>query len=231
MKSSDVTVTFTNMGGVVFQTIDTRTGSFLLPASAGWINTGFVIKPDEKVRIQSFGRVHLSLGRLLKDSKNNHVARGWSSPDGFPYDEDAQRKALLVVPNANKGMLLGYLAEANYVGKKNPSKYNPRPEGILELGADRTFRNTSKETQELWLTVNDYYLNKDAEDAYLSGEDARENTCTKDQATTKTKNPAEAENKIKSRACWKDIVESKYWELWFDDNLGEYLINISFIKD
>ena len=213
-KSSDVTITFTNKGGVVFQTLDTRMGSFLLPASAGWVNTGFTINPGERVRIQSFGRVHLSMGRLLRDSKNNRVARGWSSPDGFPYTEDILRKSLLVAPDANKGMLLGYLGAADYGDEIKPSKDNPRPGKILKLGGDKTFRNTTKETQELWLTVNDYYLNKEAEKAYFSGEDARQQL--KDGT---------------DRASWEYIVKNEYWELWFDDNLGEYLINISFIKD
>lgn len=34
------------------------------------------------------------------------------------------------------------------------------------------------------------------------------------------------DEEIKKEKSWKQIVQDNYWDVWYDDNFGEYLIQL-----
>ena len=197
-------------GGIVLSNqANNKVGQFLLPASAGWTNSGFTIKPEESVEVQAYGKVHLGFHRLVDAAKEDFVPIfPWIGPKGSEFiaetEADRTRQQLLVDPTANIGMLLGYLAY-----DKEPTKSNPQPDKIVSIGDKQTIKNTHQEEQMLFFVVNDMYLNNDAKEAYIGNAEG---------------------NLDKYQKNWNEIKDKKYWELWFDDNIGQYLINIKYIN-
>lgn len=208
--NSEVSMEFTGDGGIIFHSKNNpRSGSILVPASSGWLNTGFRLKPGDEVRIQASGKIHLAVSHLVEAANEDIKLKfDWVDPSGNKYVSapDDLRKDLLVDPNQRIGKLLGYLAEPELEEKSRPGADNPRPGKILPIGKNEVIHNTEGFERELWLVVNDMYLNEDAENAYVGN----------------------VTGKIKQARleAWKRIKQDKYWQLWFEDNIGEFLVNI-----
>lgn len=222
-KNHKTTITLTANNGIIFFSENSqKTGSFLLPASSGWINTGFILKSGETIDIRASGRIHLGLEQLVAAAETDTKPKyAWSAPDGNPFDSNSENKSLqnhsknsnlknfLVDPNAKIGMLLGFLAKKELTEIEEPGENNPRPKGIIRIGNARDgIKNDDTEDRELWLTINDIYLSEEAKEAYI--------------------NKYTVDNKKEREEQWDKIKKQKYWRLWFDDNIGEYLINITF---
>lgn len=216
VSRSDVKIELTDKGGIVLLTqANNKVGQFLLPASAGWTNTGFIIKPGARVEIQSFGEAHLGFHRLVDAARDDVIPIfPWIGPQGSRFiaesEADTARQQLLIEPKAHIGMLLGYLAEPRLPENEEPGKNNPKPGEIVKLGDRRTIRNQHEEERVLWLTVNDMYLNNGGRKAYVGD-------ATGDTLDIYLKQ-------------WNQIKEKEYWELWFNDNIGQYLITIKYIN-
>lgn len=221
-KNHKTTITFTANNGIIFFSENSqKTGSFLLPASAGWINTGFILKSGETIDIRASGRIHLGLEQLVDAAQTDTKPQyAWSAPDGNPFNSNSDDKALqnhsknsnlknfLVDPNAKIGMLLGFLAKKELSETEKPGENNPSPRGLIRIGNSRDgIKNDDTEDRELWLTVNDIYLSEKAEEAYI--------------------NKYASDEEVRAMQ-WQRIKKQNYWRLWFDDNIGEYLINITF---
>jgi hypothetical protein len=76
--------------------------------------------------------------------------------------------------------------------------------------------NSANQKGRLWLTINDFVLsnNDDSKKKFLMNQESlkiRYGRTTEQQMT-----------------IWKEIVAKQYWELFFDDNIGNYLIQIEY---
>lgn len=69
---------------------------------------------------------------------------------------------------------------------------------MWEIGTD--WEGISPETGYLWFAVNDSRLNENARSCYYADQNRALN--------------------------WEYIIKNKYWNLWFDDNIGSLQINI-----
>lgn len=217
MKNSGVDVEFTSSGGIIFHSRNNiKSATIMVPASQGWMDTKFVLKPNETIKFNASGRVHLAISHLIDFSRKEEKPDiGWVGPNGSAYQPDAEndeeelRRMLLVDPDAPIGKLLALLRKPD---EPSPGIENARPGEIFKVGEDGTVTNDSKEDATLWLTVNDMYLNdtKDAQEAYIGS--------VKDEKKQKERLEA-----------WQRIKKQKYWNLWFEDNIGQFLVKITFI--
>lgn len=121
-----------------------------------------------------------------------------------------------------------------------------------DVGEVLYFKNDSKQALRLWLMVNDVLLDSGSEDYYLADckEGWRQNTKFNPKCATM---PATCEDKIKDpksklrtdpAACktppgeiekgglcerlrrWETIVDTMYWTVWWDDNIGQFDISV-----
>lgn len=120
---------------------------------------------------------------------------------------DIQRRGALVDRQAKYGQLLACLVAD---GQPNPGVENPRPQGVTVIGAEGEMENSGSQPVKLWLVVNDSVIDPNQLEVskvlYLPPTD--KGSCP------------ELERR------WKYIVEHRYWDVWFDDNVGSYVVTI-----
>ena len=188
---------------------------FLLPASRLWANTGIKLKPGGRVRISASGHINLALHRLSMAAEEDTVPScGWVGPEGGSQPTETRkelmRRRVLIDSRSDWGALLAYVLPD---GRPKPGKLNPAPDGVCLLGADGIVANSAGQNGTLWLTVNDSVLRHDdlalSKEVYLSGST---------NCTSRSK-------------CWDRIVSNQYWDVWFDDNIGQFLVQVDFVID
>ena len=114
---------------------------------------------------------------------------------------DESRKESLVLKESKIGVVIGYLREL-------PSSNTPhlidnlRPSGIFAIGDNFTIKTPDYDS-ELWLVTNDILLHKDAQIAY-AGDNPSQSLIDK----------------------WNDIERDKSWDIFWEDNIGQFLIHI-----
>jgi hypothetical protein len=190
--------------------------SLLLPANKLWLNTGIQIKPGQSVKITATGSVNLGIHRLIEAANTHSNPRwNWTDPAGNyessrPTPIDKAVKALFIAPGLKPGVLLAYVTDKNYL-----SKYNPKPQGIQEIGKDGEI--SSQKGGTLWLVINDAVLDDSnkSRDAYVLPQDKLDETYGRGKVTEKQR---------------KDELEriqtENYFEAFFDDNAGEFLVQV-----
>jgi len=199
----------------------------LLPASKLWTNTGLIIRPGQKISIAATGFVNLAIHRLVDAANNDDRPRhGWVGPEGAAEGDlrnerpvDRLRKPLRIEPKVGFGCLLAYIRPE---GKPDPGRENPRPEGIHvfnKQSSELTYKDSEDRVGTLFLTVNDGILRDDreSEEAYVTNQDALDATYGKGKRTVQ-----------ELRETWKKLVVQNYWDIWFDDNVGEFLVQLSY---
>lgn len=185
--------------------------TFALPASARWTPTEIRVRPGEAIKVSVSGNAHLGFASIIDAAKDDkRPLYTWAGPDGERFlhkDEGDKRQELLIDPSARIGTLLGYLQPES--ASQPDLAGNARPEGIRTIGYGRTMRNDASETARLWLIVNDILLTNDdvAKQAYLRDPDS--------------------EGYEKRAQRWPEIVRDNYWDLWWDDNVGQFVIVVS----
>ncbi len=209
-SQSQFKINFTKNGATILVSPNEQFKAlFILPGSSRWTNTGIVLQPQEKFRIRASGKVHLAFHRLAESALDDtRPGFGWIEPTGEPWvnlsQSDALRRKLLILPDANIGALLGYLHAA---GTPEPSIHNSKPEGIIVIGEETVVVNNSQQEVELWLVLNETIL--DPNDLERS-----------------KKGYINPEKRIFWEKRWEYIVRDNYWDLWWDDNIGHYLVQI-----
>jgi hypothetical protein len=197
----------------------------LLSASHLWTNTGLKMRPNQKINIGATGRVNLAIHRLVDAAKeDSHLTHGWIDPDGEEIINEKPleqfRKPLRIEPCMGYGCLLAYVQPQ---GQPPPGLENPKPKEIQVIGKnnDIIYLDPSGREGTLFLTVNDAVLKNDAESktAYIANQKILDETYGVNKLTVAT---------LLDR--WNKIVRDNYWDVWFDDNVGDFLVQISYEK-
>ncbi|UXE62360.1 MAG: hypothetical protein KA717_06075 [Woronichinia naegeliana WA131] len=196
--------------------------SLLLPANKLWLNTGIQIKPNQTVKITATGSVNLGIHRLVEAAYTHSYPRwNWTDPAGesgpsssTPIDKGL--KALFIAPGLKPCVLLAYV---DVTGKNDLGKYNPKPQGIEEIGRGKEI--TSKEGGTLWLVINDAVLDDSdkSRDAYVLPQDKLDETYGKGKVTEE-----------KRQEEWERIKTDDYFDAFFDDNAGEFLVQVQVVQ-
>lgn len=137
----------------------------------------------------------------------------WFGPDGatdeqktFFRESDKYRQEKLIAKGERQGMLLMQTVPPGDKPKIIPDSENLYPIGS---GKDGPFRIRRSGT--LYFALNEVPLSADMHDYYVI-------TSAIDSDYVK-KHPLNEQEK-----AWSEIVEREYWDLWFDDNVGSFLI-------
>ena len=218
-QRSDLDIEFNKQGAtIVTKARELQKATILLPATKLWLNTGLRVKPKQRLLITASGAVNLALHRQMEAAMKHTKPRvGWLGPDGGPYPAsnplDSSRDEFLVLPGANYGTILACIApEGDILGMDRP-----RPKGVVvAISKDGI---SSDDGGILWLCVNDVVLSADAEHAYLAP-----------QAVLDRVYGAGTIKEEDRKKEWNEIKQSRYFDAFFDDNAGEFLIHVDFTK-
>lgn len=207
----------------------------LISGNQVWINTGVPVKPGQKININASGKINLGIHRLVDGAIHDKQPRlPWIGPEGDPNfgkgkAVDKKRADLRISDNAFYGGLLAYV---HPVGKcKRPSLENFKPscgEIWAVKGADHRntfeYSDTNSVEGELYFTVNETVLQagSEYENAYvLTLAEAQEAYGETHKPKEIAKIPGDTEKR------WKYIKDREYWDVWFDDNVGQFLVQIN----
>ncbi len=204
-----------------------QAATMFLPANQLWMPTDIEIKPGQMVKISSRGRAHLALHHLVDAAiRDDPVEYEWTGPSGKqtkkPLPGDKIRNERLICQNGPYGELLGFIS---YSDQEIPSPVNPRPGKIYRLSNFGYIRNDIEKTGKLWLTLNDLVLDGSdrSRDLFLLNE--KEIKKRYDKFLTVDKPPLMADRK----RTWNKILKEGRWNMWFDDNIGSYQVNLKFV--
>lgn len=198
----------------------------LLPANKPWLNTGIDVAQGQHVTVTASGSVNLAIHRLVESAHAHKRPRfGWLGPEGaqHPYQTalDNARSKYLIAPNPNNyGTVLACIVPER---APTPGIEHPRPTGIMMIGRGGSF--TAEADGKLWLVVNDVILNEESQDAYVARQEVLDAVYGKDPVTGKSRVTVE-----QKQAEWESIKNDRYFGAFFDDNAGEFLIQVDFTK-
>ena len=192
----------------------------LVPSSKLWINSGVTIEPGEKISMHASGYINLAMHRLVDSARIDiPPSYHWSGPEGIEIDKNLplyhRREDLLIEKRALPGQLL-YAAVRNT--EVPPSKKNPRPKRMNILSSDSYYTNRSDERETLYFTINEKLLenNQKAKLAFVGKNQEEVDETYGPGVITLQELEKQFEN----------IVNNRYWTVWFDDNIGQFLIEI-----
>lgn len=219
-ESSSVEVSVSEEGAIRFRSGgETTAAVYTLHASQMWADTGIVIAPHDAACVTASGRVNLAVHRLV-DAAVSDVPplSSWTDPAGevqagtpsSSRRRDADRDELLILPTAPLGSLLAHLSAQNVPapGPVNPRGSQGDASSVLLVGNRNTVRNDTDQPMVLYLTVNDAFLD--------ASEDTRRRYLGR-----------ESDPGYEKRAeRWDPIVANRYWNLWFDDNVGSFVVQV-----
>ena len=233
-QEGDLSIETTEKGGFVFKmskknSKDTlkKFTQFLLPSNECWYDTGLDIEPGETCDIQVTGRVHLAIDKLVESVTQDTIPSiKWTDPEGNQWSEigdnkdcqDAKRK-LLIQPGNRIGNVIGYFY-TKYDLKNDQFPYyflQHRAEitdNIFQIG-NRAQKTNGNKKSRLYLSVNDIMLDiMDSTNKKLS----------KIAYLNRSGKPADL-------AKWDKLIHrGDYYRLWFDDNVGGFLVNVRITK-
>jgi hypothetical protein len=199
----------TNSGGLIYKIGNEETLSFLVSASETWAKTDFAVQAGDKLEFRVSGKVNTAIHHLVKAAeKDTKPDPPWIGPDGVPEDmlrskQDKYRKNFLLLPDAPYGALIGSIGH-EIIRPDNSSKK-------FLIGSRSQITLSEDQTGYLWLSVNEIILNKDRRLAY----DVPEN---------------ERDLGYKTPRSFDEIAKEEYWNLWYDDNVGYYFVNVKKTK-
>ena len=172
----------------------------------------------------------------------------WSKPDGAPFLRPivgGDRSKFLICDRQDDdthrplvGNLIGFLQADGIDDDLGP--VNPRPTGkgenrVFHIGREQSITNETGHSAYLWLSVNDLVLNDsdEARDAYLGTPNAYVEQMWKDKPVTLSKKDSCQQATAiwnKHKSTWDSIKHEKQWDLYFNDNIGTYLVFIEKTK-
>lgn len=174
-----------------------------LPASAHWTSSGYAVHKGQKVDIRASGRIHLALHRLVDAARSKRrPGLPWVGPDGIPIDAPLDDAALRAYLQQNCVLLptarQGSLLAAIASPAADPGTLTP-------IAVGRHLELEAPSDGELWFVVNDTWF--DASD--------RSRRCYE-----------HAPRNDDLGMTFDQIVAERYWNAWFDDNVGEFLVTV-----
>jgi hypothetical protein len=218
---ADVEISFNEKGAtVITRGNKVRKAIVLLPASKPWLNTGLDVAKGQKVTVTASGSVNLAIHRLVEAAQAHKRPRlGWLGPEGgkhpYPNDLENARSRYLIAPDPNNyGTVLACVVPD---AEPAPGKENPRPKGVQPIGRNGSL--TAEAGGKLWLVVNDVMLNDESRDAYVADQNILDGVYGPGKVTVEQKDEE-----------WKEIKKRRYYDASFDDNAGDFLIQIDFTK-
>jgi hypothetical protein len=215
---------------VLLRGSEPRSVVVLLPASRLWLDSGLELKPGQKVNVSASGAINLSVHRLSEAAENTIPPRhGWTTPSGVKGRDDLRcidqiREPLLIEPKASYGSLLAYIKPANAA---EPNVKNPIPSNIQVINSPSSqlgYSNPDGLQGRLYFTVNDIVLKNDPKykQAFISDPECLDRSYGKDSSGKSKLTVAQMEQR------WNRVTSNNYWNIWFDDNIGEFLVKISY---
>ncbi|HTU92466.1 MAG TPA: hypothetical protein VMF69_20460 [Gemmataceae bacterium] len=220
-KDADVEISFNKEGtAIITRGKQLRQAIVLLPANKPWLNTGLDVAKGHKLSVTASGSVNLAIHRLVEAAQEHKRLRlGWLGPDGGPHpyktDLDNARSKYLIAPDPdNYGAVLACVIP---YGERGPGKENPRPKGVSRIGSHGSI--TAQADGKLWLVVNDVMLTDESRDAYVAPQNILDEVYGPGKVSVAQKEKE-----------WAEIKNRRYYEAFFDDNVGEFLIQIDFTK-
>ncbi|MCI5139340.1 MAG: hypothetical protein D3922_13230 [Candidatus Electrothrix sp. AR1] len=170
--------------------------------------------------MRASGYVNLAIHRLVFSAEVDVPPPYiWSGPEGTVMDRKyplyKRREELLIEKRALPGQLL-YVAVRD--SEVPPSEHNPRPERINILIPGIPHVNTSTERETLYFTVNEKLI-EDSPKAKLAF--VGENQMEIDQIY----GPGKITREQLAKQL-ESIISNRYWTVWFDDNVGQFLVEV-----
>lgn len=220
---------------------------FLMSANKMWEKSNIQIRPGEKIIIKATGRANLSVVHNFEHAQQDKEPLfKWVGPNGLeklpPKALYQNRKNMLIVPEQNYGALLMFacLDGTSAPHYRNPTPSSKKHKGLVieKVGDELNYSLPSdvKNTATLYFTLNDTYISdndehkksfvgtqKDLNDVY--GEKLDENL---DPLLDYYNNPLPKFSVAEMEERWEKIKETGFAELWFEDNMGAFLIEVIF---
>lgn len=197
----------------------------LVSASQLWVDSGVEIQPGETLHLSATGLVNLAIHRVVQTAdRHAPPPLRWNGPDGAELPANrplyVRRQQLLPYPQAPYGTLLMY---ARPVGEADPSKYNPAPPGIQEVGRGVVWEYpaTAPKKARLFFCVKDTYLKDEPGllNAFVGTQEEIDETYGRGHYTV-----------AQLQEQWKRLIKEKYWEVWFDNNVGYFLVGMRLVR-
>jgi hypothetical protein len=203
---NDVEMVQPSGGGTIIRVGKKETLSFLLSASAVWDSPKeFKVKEGEMLNITASGKVNLAIHHLVAAANNDtEPAIIWNDPEGIPNDK-IEKPEHKYHKYRMKGLIVpekcqygSLVAVITKDDKTLPTKNdNPWCVGIK-------WNEKAPKSGVIWFAVNDVLLDENSKEIYEV--------------------PIES---YKPPRKWADIEKEKYWDLFFDDNIGEFMITVN----
>ncbi|MCA8948051.1 MAG: hypothetical protein KDE27_01025 [Planctomycetes bacterium] len=184
--------------------------------SQGWVDSGYDIAPGAEVRVTASGGVICSADGWIDSVRADMKAQlPWIDPEGHPWPETELGRMVrpfAILPDAPQGALLACLVAPTM------AECPWRPESVTTIGASGLVRNGGMATKRLWLCVNDVVLDNSeaAKAAFIEAK-------RYDQSLRSSNDPPDRW-KDYAAARWSNIVEAGFFDIWFQDNLGSFLV-------
>lgn len=193
----------------------------LVSASRLWVDAKIELKPGETIRITATGLVNLAMHRVVSAAnEDKRPSLPWSPPEGIELPRDRplylRRQDLLVDRSAPYGALLACCVKP---GETNPGKFKPTPDGVQLVGDHLVYTYPKEATGpgRLFFTINDTVLKRDERyrKAFAGTQAEIDSTYGAGKYTV-----ADLE------ARWESLMDQEYWDIWFDDNTGFFLVEV-----
>lgn len=214
-SASQITeVEITENGAYIINFGERRTIQWLFSASSLWASSGVEVNKGDKIHVEASGQVNLALHHLVKNAGvDKKPFFQWVGADGiskyehrYYKDTDDYRGAKIIAPDARQGVLLMQIVPNDQIAKMRPES-----ESLYIIGSNK--RVEARQTGVLHFALNDIPLDKSMKDFYLISRNIDSSFV----------NVHPSKEQIEA---WNSIVKDEYWNVWFDDNIGFFLISI-----
>ncbi len=205
---------------LVFKSNSKKIVSVLLAANGDyntpWINTGVSLEKGDKIKISASGKICLAVPQMINSADLGVLpSHPWIGPRGIDPDEryprnDGRKRPksweYRVNPDEFMGRLIGTISNEK-------PKNRPQKENTLSIGEECEFE--SQKNGDLWLAINDIWLDRDA--LYTLIEDTE-------------KRVKQDTIHVPYLSKLRYILKHEYYNAWFDDNAGSFMVNIQLEK-
>jgi hypothetical protein len=224
-----------------------RFANFLVPANKLWTDSRILVHPGETVKIISSGSANLSeqLSLNVSNDPASYNIRSFNflvGPHGEPLngrttdprEADELRSPLKVRKDALLGMLL-----AAIVPDKRYLREDPRTGDVVTLEeAEQGFIYRGGKPGFLFLTVNDLLVSRRPLDrdvwllkrtiAWNEASIAEQRANIRRAYLTATSTDSDVDKQIaKMELKWDAIVKQEYFEAFFEDNSGYFMVSVA----
>jgi hypothetical protein len=230
---SDISVEVNEKGGLIFKAtrkgseISERYAQFLLPSNKVWVNTGIDVEENEECDFKITGNVHLAINNLITHVDNDQIPKiKWTGPEGAKWENigdkpdcaDAKTK-LLIKPGDRIGNVVGYFYNNLDISDQDFLQYfminrKAATKDVFNIGEKLKQPNNTGKKARLFISANDILLDMTDTVQKKISQIAFEGRVGENNAQN-----------------WKLLLnEPEYFRLWFDDNVGGFLVNVTIRK-